>query len=453
MSESINLPDFILNIISRLKKNGFETYAVGGCVRNGILKIPVHDYDIATSAVPEETEKIFSDMRIIETGIKHGTITVLANGFPVEITTFRKDGEYKNHRKPESVEFTDSIIKDLSRRDFTVNAIAFSPEKGIIDPFGGQKDLRNGILRCVGNADERFEEDALRIMRAMRFMTEYGFEAEKETAAAINNKKELLKDISAERITAELIRMLCANGNYLRKVLSKFGEVLSVIIPEISDCIGFEQHTRYHDKDVWEHTAMAVASIEPEAHLRLAMLFHDLGKPASYSFYGGSGHFKGHALLSEKIFEKFAIDFHLDNETEKKTLFLIKRHDIEMNDNPVLIKKRMNKFGKSLYFDLLKVHIADDLAKSKAAGNRIPIYHAAEETGRKIVFENECYSLKSLNVNGNDIINEGFKGREVGLILDFLLSAVIEGKCSNEKNELLEYLRENYIKILLRIED
>ncbi|MCM1055644.1 MAG: polynucleotide adenylyltransferase [Bacteroides sp.] len=435
----IKFSEYAERLMERLESNGFEAYGVGGCVRNPLMGLPASDYDITTSALPEETERVFGDMKIVETGLKHGTVTVVSEEGSAEITTFRTDGQYKDRRHPENVIFTRSLEEDLARRDFTVNAVAYSQKRGIVDLYGGIDDLSKRILRCVGDAGRRFEEDALRIMRGLRFMSVYGFVPDGETDAALHEKKELLKEISAERLCSELSKLLCGKSEHLSRVLSEYADIFSVIIPEISDSRGFDQHTHYHDRDVWEHTVAAVCGIEPKVHLRLTMLFHDLGKPFCYQFYNGEGHFKGHASVSGDICGRTLARLHYDGDTVSKTVFLVERHDMAMNDDPVMIKKHLNRFGKELYFDLLKVHIADDNAKAPIARARIKTYGSAEETAEKILSEKECFSLKNLAVNGNDMIRSGFKGAEIGERLDFLLNAVIEGNCPNSREELLKY--------------
>lgn len=440
MTAEIRFPEYIEKLLDRLEKCGFEAYGVGGCVRNQLMGLPVSDYDITTSAFPEEMKQVFHDMKIVETGIKHGTVTIVSEEGTAEITTYRTDGEYKDRRHPENVIFTRTLEEDLSRRDFTVNAVAYSKSKGMTDLFGGIDDLNNNVLRCVGEAETRFEEDALRIMRGLRFMSVYGFVPDEKTNAALHEKKALLKEISPERICGELFKLLCGKAEYLSDVLRKYWDIFSVIIPEIADCQGFEQHTHYHSRNVWEHTIATVANIEPVLHLRLTMLFHDLGKPSSYKFYDGEGHFKGHANVSGKICRDTLTRLHCDGETIKNTVFLTERHDMIMNDDPVMIKKHLSRFGEKLYFDLLKVHIADDMGKAPEAMGRIPVYNAAKLTAEKIIAEKECFSLKNLAVNGNDMIKAGYSGADIGIQLDRLLNAVIEGKCANKADELLKFL-------------
>ncbi len=432
-------------ILKKLEDAGFEAYGIGGCVRNPLMGLPVSDYDITTSAMPEEIKRVFFNMKIVETGIKHGTVTVVSEYGTAEITAFRCDGEYKDFRHPENISFTRSLEEDLKRRDFTVNAIACSRDGVIIDPYNGIGDLEKMELRCVGNAEKRFEEDALRIMRALRFMAQYGFVPEIGTKNALHKKKDLLNEISPERLSSELTKILCGNTEYLSQVLREYNDVFSVIIPEINKCVGFEQHTHYHNRDVWEHTIAAVGGIEPVPYLRLTMLFHDLGKPACYKFYNGEGHFKGHASVSGNICQKTLERLHYDSGTIKKAVFLVERHDMVMNDDPVLIKKHLKKFGEKPYFDLLNVHIADDLAKAPAAMSRIPVYNSAKKKKKKILAEKECFSLKELDVNGNDMLNLGYTGADIGKALDFLLNSVIEGKISNKRDRLIKYIKENNI--------
>lgn len=443
MNETVKFPKYVLTLLDRLEHSGFDAYLVGGCVRNALMGMESHDYDITTSALPEDIERVFSDMRVIETGIKHGTVTVVSDEINAEITTYRTDGVYMDRRHPQSVTFTSNLEEDLSRRDFTVNAIAYSEKRGIVDLFDGIEHLRKGILCCVGDAEKRFDEDALRIMRGLRFMSIYGFKPDDKTSAALHEKKELLSEISAERINSELSKLLCGDPVFLLQVLREYWDIFAVLIPEIADCHGFEQHTHYHDRDVWEHTIVALCSIEPVLHLRLTMLMHDLGKPAAYSFYNGAGHFKGHGAISADIGRRTMKKLKFDSETFQKTLFLIERHDMVMNDDAVLIKKHLNKFGSELYFDLLKVHIADDTAKSPDAQSRIAIYRSAANTANRIISEKDCYSLKNLAINGNDIMKLGFAGKEIGEALNYLLNAVIEGNCSNAKDFLIDYLEKN----------
>lgn len=289
----MKLPDYAETIIKRLNDSGYEAYAVGGCVRDLLLGETPKDYDFTTNASPEQILRVFSDCKRFDCGLRFGTVGVLLEGKTAEITTYRRDGGYTDHRRPDRVDFSESLSEDLKRRDFTFNAMAFAPSRGLIDPFEGREDLARRIVRAVGDPGLRFREDALRILRALRFASCLGFRIEEGTAAAIHGCAGLLKNISGERIYAELTKLLCGKG--CGAVLREYPDVFAVFIPEISRCVGFEQHTRYHDRDVYEHTIAAVAAVAPKPHLRLAMLLHDLAKPDFFRLTDGTGHFKGHA--------------------------------------------------------------------------------------------------------------------------------------------------------------
>lgn len=432
----MELPNYVSNILDRLNRCGFEAYAVGGCVRDLLLGKTPKDYDITTSARPEEIKSCFSDYRVIDTGIKYGTVTIISDGEPIETTAYRVDGEYNDNRRPESVSFTADLAEDLKRRDFTVNAMAYSGSVGIVDLFGGRTDLENGIIRAIGNPAERFNEDGLRIIRALRFASCYGFKIEEKTAAAVHDCKELLKNIAGERIAAEFNKLICGD---CEDILRKYCDVISVFIPELERCVGFEQHTKYHDRDIYEHTIAAVTAIPPEKALRLAMLFHDIGKPDYFTMdKNGTGHFKGHPSGSAEIAEQVLRRLKYDNETVKKVKGLILTHDIQIENRESLIKKYLNRYGEELFFDILKVHIADDSGKAPDYRQRIPMYEQAAKTAEQIIAEKQCFSLKNLDISGNDILRLNFKGKAVGSVLNRLLNSVIDGKCVNERNALIE---------------
>ena len=430
-----DLPEGVEAIIERLYECGYEAYAVGGCVRNFMLGTEPKDYDVTTSARPEEIKQALEGFRIIDTGIKYGTVTVISRGMPIEVTTYRVDGDYSDNRRPENVTFTTKLAEDLKRRDFTVNAMAYSSRTGIIDIFGGRADLQNGIIRAIGDPDERFREDGLRILRALRFASCYGLKIEPSTADSIHRNRKLLENISGERIAAELNRLLCGEcGNILRE----YYDVISVFLPEFAACRGFEQHTKYHDRDVLEHIIGTVTAIEPKLHLRLTMLLHDIGKPLYFTMSeDGVGHFKGHAKGSTAIAESFFKRLRYSNAVAERVSKLVQTHDILIADDEHLIKRYLNKYGEEMFFDMIKVHIADDMAKAPECRERIKTYRAAAETARKILAQKECFSLKQLAVNGNDIRALGYEGAEIGDKLGILLGLVIDGKCVNERDALL----------------
>ena len=438
----MKLPEYVKILLEKLENAGYDAYAVGGCVRDSLLGLSPKDYDIASSALPEQVKQTLSEYKIIDTGLKHGTVTVLADGNTVEITTFRIDGEYIDGRRPESVSFASGIEDDLARRDLTINAFAFSDKTGLIDNFGGRSDLDKRIIKAVGEPEKRFDEDALRILRALRFAAVYDFSVEENTAAAIHIKKSLLRNISGERIASELNKLICGKCDI---ILRDFFDVFAIIIPQINDCKGFLQHSKYHDRDVLEHIIASVAAVEPVTHLRLSMLFHDLGKPTCFSLENGTGHFKGHSHVSADIADDVMTRLHYDCDTKRKVVFLVKHHDMPLQNDRRLIKRWLNKYGKEPFFDLIKVHIADDSAKAKAYQERIQIYHDIIKTANEIIANEECITLKKLAVNGTHLLEMGISGKKIGETLIFLLNAVIDEKCINEYSELKKYLEDNKI--------
>ncbi len=431
----MELPLYVSNIIEKLNSNGFEAYAVGGCVRDSLLGVIPKDYDVTTNAKPLETKECFSDYKVADTGIKYGTVTVISEGNPIEVTTYRIDGEYNDNRRPDSVTFTTMLAEDLKRRDFTINAMAYNPHVGFVDLFNGMADLKNGIIRAIGVPAERFHEDGLRIMRALRFASCYSFKIEKSTSDAIHECRGLLRNIAGERIAAELNKLLCGN---CENILREYHDVFSVFIPEIEKCEGFQQYTKYHNRDVYEHIIATTAAIEPIKHLRLAMFFHDIGKPQYFKMdENGCGHFKKHAVGSCEIAERILKELKYDNITSQKVLSLIEAHDIEIRNDEKLIKKYLNRYGEELFFDIISVHIADDMGKATEYQNRIQGYKETIETVKRIIAEQQCFSLKDLAVNGNDIKKLGFKGKNIGMVLNTLLEMVMDNKIKNEKETLI----------------
>ncbi len=441
---NFTLPANVADVIGRLNANGFEAYAVGGCIRNFMLSIEPKDFDVTTSATPDEMKRVFEGFRVIETGIKYGTLTVISDGMPIEVTTYRIDGEYADNRRPENVTFTTKLAEDLKRRDFTINAMAYNPAIGIVDVFGGRKDLQKGIVRAIGDPDERFAEDGLRILRALRFASCYSLRIEQGTADSIHRNRRLLENIAGERIAAEMNRLLCGN---CVDVLREFYDVISVFLPEFAECRGFQQHTKYHDRDVLEHIIATVGAIEAEPHLRLTMLLHDIGKPEYFTVGAdGVGHFKGHAKGSTKIAERFMKRLKYGNEITEKVIKLIETHDIPIENRRNLIKRYLNRYGSDMFFDIIKVHIADDMGKAVQYRERIKTYEAAALEAREIIAEQECFSLRDLAVNGNDMKELGLEGAQIGEALNTLLELVIDEKCENEKTALLERAAQLNIK-------
>lgn len=434
MNDLMKLPENVGFILKRLKEKGFEAYAVGGCIRNLLYGTLPYDYDFTTSASPEEIISSFPEYKTITTGIRFGTVTVVIDSVPYEITTYRVDGEYSDNRRPEEVAFTKSLCEDLKRRDFTVNALAYNPEEGIIDLFGGKDDLKNGVIRAIGDPDKRFNEDGLRILRGLRFASQYNMKIEAETAEAIHRNRELLRNIAVERIAEELNKLICGS---CENILREFHDVFAVFIPELEKCVGFCQHTKYHNRDVFEHTIAAVSAIRPEKRLRLAMLFHDIGKPDYFTLTDGVGHFKGHAKGSVEIAERFFRAFRYDRLTAERALTLIKYHDIVLENRDSLIRRYLNKFGEETFFDIIDVHIADDMGKAPEYKKRIELYNSIKERTKEIIHNNECFSVKRLEINGRDLIALGYKGEEIGQELNRLLSIVIEDNSLNKREVLL----------------
>lgn len=421
----------------KLKNSGYSAYLVGGSVRDKLMGKAAHDIDIATSAKPEQTAKVFEKLAVIPTGSAHGTVTVLIKNTPVEITTFRTESGYSDNRHPDSVSFSSSIRDDLSRRDFTINAIAEDENGVLFDPFGGKGDIEKKLIRCVGNAETRFEEDALRILRALRFSAVLSFSIEEETARAIKKCSPLLLHLSPERIMGELSRLL--RGEKAADVLLEYPEIFAEIFPCLEKTQGFLQHNRHHCFDVWEHTVNVVKNVRPALHLRLAALFHDCAKPLVFSLdENKEGHFYSHAPKGALIAEDELRRLRFDSDTIQKAVKLVRIHDSPIECSAVAVKKKLGRLGEEMFFDLLELQRADNLAQSEDFRFRQKNFDYLEETAKEILCQNECFSLKKLAVNGNDMLSLGLFGKEVGEMLNFLVEQVIEEKVQNKKDLLLE---------------
>lgn len=435
------LPDPVLEVIEKLEICGFCGYLVGGCVRDFLLGTNPLDFDMTTDATPTEVKECFRDYRVIETGIAHGTVTVILEGFPIEITTHRIETGYSDKRHPDTVLFTKNIEDDLARRDFTINAMAYHPGKGLIDLFGGKKDLEEGVIRCVGDPKCRFNEDALRILRGLRFASVLGFDLEENTRRALFENRELLKAISVERISIELTKLLC--GKNVKNLLIEAVPVLGVMIPELLPMKDFDQKNSHHCYDVLTHTAVALENIQPIPHLRWAMLFHDVGKPGTYTEDDRNiGHFYGHSQLSEKIAVSRLHALKMDNKTISQVGTLVKYHAAPLEPSKKSIKHWLNRLSQPLFLDLLAIKHADISAKSPGKVKQLEILEVVEGLLKEIISENECFSRKDLAVNGRDLMAMGIEnGQEIGRILDVLLEKVIDGKFENTREILLEKAR------------
>lgn len=438
----MNLPENGKLILDMLEDNGFEAYAVGGYVRDMLMGKSAGDFDITTSATPIETENVLkqNNIKYIETGLKHGTITAVVDGEPFEITTFRADGEYKDNRRPETVNFVKNIKDDLSRRDFTVNAMAYNDKTGVVDLFGGQNDIDEKIIRCVGDADKRFKEDALRIMRALRFSAVLGFSIEKETEKAIFDNKNLLLNVAPERIFAELYKML--KGDNIYNVLNRFQAVIAVIIPELEPAMTCNQNNPWHIYNVYQHIIHAVENAPANSDLRLTMLLHDIGKPSvKTTDERGIDHFKFHANASAEIAENVLKRFHASNKIINKVTQLVFYHQAVENVDDIRVKRWLAKIGAEQTENLFRVRIADLLAHNpeKIGYEHKKIKELIEEL-KIIVDENEAFSIKDLAVHGNDLIALGYKGKEIGDKLNKILMLVVDDKLKNDKQSILLYL-------------
>lgn len=439
MKFNINIPDGANLLIHTLQDNGYSAYVVGGCVRDSILGREPHDWDICTSATPEQMIKVFKGRRVIETGLQHGTITVVVDKIPYEITTYRIDGDYSDNRRPDSVTFTDNLIEDLKRRDFTINAMAYNDTQGLVDPFGGIDDIKYGKIQCVGSAKERFNEDALRILRAIRFASQLEFSIEPEIDWQIHQLYKNLENISVERINSEFCKIASFDNFCVELLLYK--DVFSLFIPELKDMIDFPQNNPWHIYNVFGHTVHAVAECDSkDLTTRLAVFFHDFGKPHSYQDgEDGIRHFKGHAKVSAEMTDSIMKRLRFDNDTRNKVVELVKYHDATFPVGKKYVKKWLNKIGEEQFGRLLKLKEADNKAQNLEHSNeRIGELHEIESLIDEVLKEQECFSLKDLAVKGEDLINIGYKpGRALGAALRGLLDCVIAEEVENNKVELL----------------
>lgn len=435
----IDLPAHAARAIARLEDAGYETWAVGGCVRDSLRGAQPHDWDLCTAAKPEQMQAVFAGERVLETGLKHGTLTLLTADGPLEITTFRADGSYSDGRHPDGVRFVPDVTADLARRDFTVGAMAWHPDRGLCDPYRGLDDLQDGVLRAVGDPDARFTEDALRILRAVRFASQLGFAVEDETAAAMRRQVARLDCIAAERVREELTGMLC--GRFVQRALMQYADIVVAVLPELAPMVGCQQQNPHHRFDVWEHSVRAVGQVPTEGALRWAMLLHDSGKPACKTVdEQGVGHFYGHPKVSREIAEQIARRLRFSNEQTDRLLLLVEQHDRPLGDNDKLLRRRLAQIGEARFRDLLAVKKGDAVGQGTHPDNVAQLC----ETERRlaaVLAQDACLSLRQLAVNGNDMQTLGLSGPAVGDMLDALLDAVLDGELDNTHEALLAYAR------------
>lgn len=438
----MRLPENVMNILNRLYEGGFSAFVAGGAVRDMLIGRTPHDYDIATNARPKEIKALFP--RTIDTGIKHGTVTVVENKTGYEVTTFRCDGEYSDGRHPNSVEFVREPREDCARRDFTINAMMYSPHDGVLDFFGGQEDIKSGIIRCVGISEERFKEDALRMLRAVRFSAELSFDIDDETYRAIKKCALLIKKVSNERILDELNKILLSeNPHYIGK-LHNCG-LLRYIMPEVECCFGEPQKNKYHIYDVGEHIMHTVKSTPADLVLRWAALVHDIGKPACSSRdEDGIIHFYGHHRESCRLAVDLLHRLRMDNETIREIAVLVENHDVRIEPSLPAVKRMMSRTGEALFEKLLKLQIADNMAKNPV---HFPEKKARIESVyriyKEILAERQPYLISHLAVNGKDLIRIGYRpGREIGDTLKRLIDEVIINPSLNNREYLLKAAKE-----------
>ena len=440
----IELPRKVVLIIKNLQRHGYDAYAGGGCVRDSILNRKPEDWDITTSAKPEQVKRIFR--RTVDTGIEHGTVTVLIGKDGFEVTTYRVDGLYEDGRHPKEVTFTSRLEEDLKRRDFTINAMAYNDDERLVDAFGGMRDLNYHLIRCVGDPKERFSEDALRILRAVRFSAQLAFPIEPETAEAIKSLAPNLEKISAERIQAELVKLLVSDHPERIQDACELG-ITKVVLPEWDDMVGVKQNTPHHKYDVAAHTVHALQNVKNDKVLRLTMLFHDMGKPAMKTTdENGRDHFKGHAIASEQIAKTVMKRLKFDNDTIRKVTKLVAYHDYRMEPTGANVRRAMHEIGVELFPYYLAVRLADTKAQSSyERRGKLENIIQIRELYRNALRNKECVTLKDLAVTGTDLINLGIApGKELGTLLNELLDMVIEDPAWNQKGKLCDYVKERF---------
>lgn len=440
----IELPRKVVLIIKNLQRHGYDAYAVGGCVRDSILNRKPEDWDITTSAKPEQVKRIFR--RTVDTGIEHGTVTVLIGKDGFEVTTYRVDGLYEDGRHPKEVTFTSRLEEDLKRRDFTINAMAYNDDERLVDAFGGMRDLNYHLIRCVGDPKERFSEDALRILRAVRFSAQLAFPIEPETAEAIKSLAPNLEKISAERIQAELVKLLVSDHPERIQNACELG-ITKVVLPEWDDMVGVKQNTPHHKYDVAAHTVHALQNVKNDKVLRLTMLFHDMGKPVMKTTdENGRDHFKGHAIASEQIAKTVMKRLKFDNDTIRKVTKLVAYHDYRMEPTGANVRRAMHEIGVELFPYYLAVRLADTKAQSSyERRGKLENIIQIRELYRNALRNKECVTLKDLAVTGTDLINLGIApGKELGTLLNELLDMVIEDPAWNQKGKLCDYVKERF---------
>ncbi len=441
-NKKMPFPFEVSALIGKLEQNGYTAYVVGGAVRDHVMGKTPHDYDICTSALPEEMKAVFADKTVIETGLRHGTLTVVGTEEQYEITTYRIDGEYDDNRHPRVVQFVDRIEDDLARRDFTVNAMAYNKRTGLVDPFGGCEDVKKRIIRCVGDPEKRLTEDALRILRGVRFAVKCGFTIEKNTEKAMFLHKDLLKNVSAERQNAEFSRLL---PTIALPELLRYKDIFAVFMPEIIPMFGFDQKNFHHAYDVFEHSMRAVASAPKDLIIRLALFFHDIGKPSVFTVdENGVGHFYDHARAGAEMTETILRRLKYDNNTVREVTELVEAHGLVPHESPRFARRLLAKYGEKQTARLIEIARADAMAQAYYEGKEAHFRKLdnLSETIKAVLASRDCLTVKSLAINGNDLKNLGVEeGKEIGTLLNSLLDAVLEDPEQNTKEALTALAR------------
>lgn len=440
----MKIAEYARKALEVLEAEGFEAYIVGGSVRDLLLGKEPYDYDICTNALPEQTLDAFSQYVCFTPGMKHGTVAVMLEGHQLEITTYRTEGGYLNHRSPESVTFVSSLDEDLSRRDFTINSMCISKDGDVIDRFGGLSDLNASTIRAIGNPEKRFTEDALRIMRALRFSSQLGFAIEGRTADAMDKCRRLLDDISAERKLSELKKIICGENAF--DVLMKHRNIIAQIVPEAACAFDYNQYSKHHCYDVWEHTCRALSNIEPNETLRLAMLYHDLGKPhVAVTDKKGFKHFHRHMNVSAQIAKASLNELRCDKKTMNEIVELVKHHDVRFEAEHIPVRRFISEHDWDFFNKYMKIRYADTMAQSDyMREEKLEILDNIMKVSEEIRNSNDCLFLNELAINGDDAVSLGYSGKDIAKCLSFALNSVIEDKCENEKSALLTYIKENF---------
>ena len=437
------LPDYVTHCIDALEDAGFSAYAVGGCVRDSLLGLTPHDYDLCTSALPEQTEAVFSNHRLILAGKKHGTVGVITDGGVVEITTYRTEGEYRDNRHPEWVEFVGNIEDDLARRDFTVNAMAYSPRRGFADPFNGQADLKSRCLRAVGDPIRRFREDSLRILRGVRFAVKYRLTVEPATADAMEQLSPLMDNLARERVFDELCKLLPL---VTADDLLRFAPILAAVIPELKPMIGFDQRSPHHAYDLITHTAHVVENTPADLALRWAALLHDTGKVATFTTdETGRGHFYGHAKVSGEIADDVLRRLKAPTQLREAATELVQLHMTKIEPTKKVVRRWLSRLGTETMEQLLTLQKADMSSKGTGIPGESAQFDRIRALLAEIQNENACLSLKDLAVNGHDLMDIGLSGPQIGQAMNRLLDLVLDEAIENTKDALLTAVRQEIL--------